>query len=111
MLIQRPGDWKGRAGLNPARPSEFAQHVMRSVLIRCVAILAGGWDILIEMEEVSWVVLGLDCPQAVPGRARIGFPNALLALSAYEVDVGTRNAGIALPQRRSEGGKPGFLHN
>jgi DNA-binding MarR family transcriptional regulator len=61
-------------------------------------------DVLVEPEEVGWVVAALDGPEAVPGRPRVGFADSRLAVVAEESDV---CAGFALAQRRGEVGDPG----
>src|SRR5688572_21098377 len=62
-------------------------------------LLLGGRDVVVDAEEVGRVVAGLDLPQAVPGRARVGRAVSCLAFVADEVDV---HAIVPLVQRRRE---------
>jgi len=51
--------------------------------------LDGRRDVLVEPEEVGWIVATLDRPEPVPGRPGVGHADACLALVAEEVDVHT----------------------
>src|SRR5439155_13383534 len=61
-------------------------------------------DVLVEPEHVRGVVTSLDLGQPIPGRARVGVADPLLALVGEEVDVG---AMVVLAERPSETFDPG----
>jgi hypothetical protein len=46
-----------------------------------------GRDVLVQAEDVSRVVAGLDRREALPGLSRVGDSDALRALVAEEADV------------------------
>src|SRR3954464_6281512 len=65
--------------------------------------LRRGRDVLVDAEEIGWVVLGLDCSEAVPGCARVCLAQSVRALVVEEVDV---RAPITLPKHLHEAHDP-----
>src|ERR671917_375141 len=63
--------------------------------------------VLIEPEEVGWVVASLDRSEPLEGRPWVGLADAPLPLVAQEVDV---RGALTLAQRRRERGDPVLVH-
>src|SRR5215217_554166 len=69
--------------------------------------LGGRGDVLVEAEQVGWVVASFDRGQPIPSRARVGLAESRLAVVAEEVDIG---AGVLLTQGGREVADPRLAH-
>ena len=64
-----------------------------------VGLLGCWWDVVVAPEQVGGVIAALDRGQPLPGAARVGLADPVLALVANEVDI---DAGDVLADRGDE---------
>ncbi len=72
----------------------------------CLMPILGWRNILVETEQIGGVVLGFDCRQTIPGRARVSRSNPCLTFVAEEVGIGS---GVTLLDRGREPAHPRFM--